>query len=422
MNDPAATETFHCFACGCTHPGAIFREGDEMWGRVVCPQLGERTFPLSSDAELFESLRKGRTAQVAKCRYHFVLLHVTDRCSMRCPICYAESGGGEHLPYEEVVKQAKQVLATGVRNLALTGGEPTEHPDILRIVRTLGHDLKSSLSLLTNGKRLGEDPEFAVQLKAAGLRKVHISIDTLVPETSVRMRGGDYVEVKKRAFANAAAAGLAIAANVTVGEWNLDEVGALFKYLAASVPRLSHVLYQPQNALGRGKVGLRIDRERVMKELARSPEFPLDDVRDFTTVPLAPAFGVDVHPDCNAMTAVLVKGDGERTTLRSLDAGGRGWKTAKKLAAIKGRPGLVSSCRALAVLLGYVGPTGLSLLGRWWRGGRGTHVVLALVDNLPNIDFMLEDRIRRCGSAVVCGNGELAPVCAGYITGRKGAL
>lgn len=415
-------EKFHCFACGCTHPGVIYREGDEMWGRVNCPRLGERCFPLSTDAELFEHLRKDRTVQTAKCRYHFVLLHVTDRCSMRCPICYAESGGGEHLPYEEIVRQAKQTMATGVRNLALTGGEPTEHPDIIRIVRTLGHELKSSLSLLTNGKRLGEDPELARQLKAAGLRKVHISIDTLNPETSVLMRGGDYVEVKKRAFANAAAAGLAIAANVTVGEWNLKEVGSLFEYLATSVPRLSHVLFQPQNALGRGRVGLRIDRERVMRELVQSSAFPVTDVHDFTTVPLVPAFGVDVHPDCNAMTSVLVKGYGDGAVLKTLDAGGRGWRIAKKLSAIKGRPGLFATLRAFAVLLEYVGPGAAALLGRWWRGGKGTHVVLALVDNLPNIDFMLEDRIRRCGSAVVCRNGDLAPVCAGYITERKGAL
>lgn len=155
-----------------------------------------------------------------------------------------------------------------------------------------------------------------------------------------------------------------------------------------------------------------------MKELARSPAFPLNDVHDFIAMPLVPAFGLDVHPDCSALSTVLVKGCGEGTRLGSLDVGGRGWKMAKKLAAIRGRPGFVSRCRALAVLLEYVGPTAMALLGRWWWGGRGTHVVLAVIDNLPNGDFMLEGRIRRCGSAVVCSKGELAPICEAYRTGR----
>lgn len=421
MNSDEAAETFYCFACRCEHRGTTFRDHAGLFARVSCPTLGDRIFPLSSDAELFAAFRKGEISGSVHRRHQFALLHITDQCSLRCPICYAESGEGNPVPYEDVLRLARRTVAAGVRKLTLTGGEPAEHPDILRIVSALAHDMKASVSLLTNGMRLASEESFARNLKTAGLRKVHISFDTLSGETSLRMRGTDCVEQRKTAFARAAEAGLALAANVTVCDLNLDEVGEVFRYLASNVPGLSHVLFQPQCGLGRGVVRTRIDREDVVKALARSPLFPVDDAYDFIPMPQVPAWGVGVHPDCGTLTSVVVDGCGGNATLRSLDAGRRGWTLLRRLAMIDGRPGLSATIRTLAAWMRHAGLSGLPLLGRWWRGGCGRHVVLAVVDNLPDADFMLVDRIRRCCSGVACENGELAPVCAGYRIGRKEA-
>ena len=50
------------------------------------------------------------------------------------------------------------------------------------------------------------------------------------------------------------------------------------------------------------------------------------------------------------------------------------------------------------------------------KGGRA---VLAVVDNLPNREFMLSERIERCGSALACADGSLYPVCAAYRMGKE---
>ena len=61
----------------------------------------------------------------------------------------------------------------------------------------------------------------------------------------------------------------------------------------------------------------------------------------------------------------------------------------------------------------------LPLFAHRWLCGFGGRAVLAVVDNLPNREFMLSERIERCGSALACADGSLYPVCAAYRMGKE---
>ena len=389
-------------------------EDGAMKCRVDCPKSPDRVIALSSDAAMFLRFRSFPSPKVVR-RHQFALLHVTDRCSMRCPICYASSGDGGCRSVEDVVEMARKAKAAGLRMVSLTGGEPTEHPELEEIIRRVSREVGLKTTLLTNGLAFAADDSLAGRLRRAGLAKAVISFDTLSSETSRAMRGGDYVDAKLRAFSSGAAAGLSLSANTTVCDRNLHEVGAVFRTLASRFPGLTHVLFQPFADFGRRDVHCRIDRERIVRALVESGDFPVSDPEHFIPAPNIPAFGVSVHPDCCAVCPVVVRGAGPNARMAPFCSPGALRRLCGRLASVDGRGIIPPPLKAAFAWFRCAGLLGLPLLGRRGIGGR---VVPAVVDNLPNRDGMLADRIGRCGSALVCADGCLRPVCAAYRMGK----
>ncbi len=93
----------------------------------------------------------------------------------------------ELLSFEEIERLARVFVSLGVRKLRITGGEPTlrrDLPDLIaRLVRIEGVD---DVAMTTNGLLL---PRLAPQLRAAGLHRVTVSIDSLDPDVFGRMNG-----------------------------------------------------------------------------------------------------------------------------------------------------------------------------------------------------------------------------------------
>jgi len=111
-------------------------------------------------------------------------ISVTDRCNLRCVYCMPAEGmpwlpKGDLLSYEEITRFARICLGLGVTGIRLTGGEPTVRQDLPVLVGMLGALAPGlDLSLTTNGLKL---VAMAGDLKAAGLKRVNVSLDTLDP-------------------------------------------------------------------------------------------------------------------------------------------------------------------------------------------------------------------------------------------------
>jgi cyclic pyranopterin phosphate synthase len=112
-------------------------------------------------------------------------ISVTDRCNLRCVYCMPAEGmpwlpKDQILTYEEIARFTRVCLDLGVTGVRLTGGEPTVRLDLPVLVRML-HELRPGLdlSLTTNGLKL---EAMSGELKAAGLTRVNVSLDTLSPE------------------------------------------------------------------------------------------------------------------------------------------------------------------------------------------------------------------------------------------------
>jgi len=143
-------------------------------------------------------------------------ISVMDRCNFRCPYCmpretfhenYRFLPAAARLSFEEIVRLTRLFVKAGVRKVRLTGGEPLLRSGIADLVGELssipGVD---DLALTTNGVLLAQH---AARLKANGLRRVTVSLDSLDPEVFRRSSGGfDGVERVLDGIAAAREAGL----------------------------------------------------------------------------------------------------------------------------------------------------------------------------------------------------------------------
>jgi GTP 3',8-cyclase len=124
-------------------------------------------------------------------------ISVMDRCNFRCPYCmpreqfhdaYRFLKSSQRLSFEEILRLARLFVAQGVRKIRLTGGEPLLRANLADLIGDLtsiaGVD---DVALTTNGILL---ERHAAELKAAGLHRITVSLDSLDPEVFARMSGG----------------------------------------------------------------------------------------------------------------------------------------------------------------------------------------------------------------------------------------
>lgn len=142
----------------------------------------------------------------------YLRISVTDRCNLRCVYCMPPEGVQrvEHeaiMRYEEIAEVVRVAAAEGVRRVRITGGEPLVRLDLPVLIRMI-HAIPGieDISLTTNGLLL---ERMAGELRAAGLDRINVSLDTLQPEKFARITRGGSLAAVLRGIAAADAVGLA---------------------------------------------------------------------------------------------------------------------------------------------------------------------------------------------------------------------
>jgi cyclic pyranopterin phosphate synthase len=212
-------------------------------------------------------------------------ISVTDRCNFRCVYCMPKEVFGrdyrflerkELLTFEEIERLARAFVHHGVNKLRITGGEPLlrrnlEH--LIELLRGLGDGL--DLTLTTNGSVL---PEKAAALKAAGLDRVTVSLDSLDDEVFRAMNDVDFPVAKVLAGIDAAAqAGLPVKVNMVVKRGaNDDSIVAMARRFRGTGHTLRFIEYMDVGHTN----GWRLDDVVPAAEIvaAVDAEYPLEPV------------------------------------------------------------------------------------------------------------------------------------------------
>ncbi len=207
-----------------------------------------------------------------------LLIEVTQRCNLRCPVCFASAGVGgqsgrqgedaesgwnkgdaresrredDSTLGELVARLAVLRPRAGDANIQLSGGEPTlrdDLPQLVTAVRGLGYPF---VQLNTNGLRLAREAGYAARLAAAGLDSVFLQFDGPDDAATARLRGLPLHADKVRAVDACAAAGLGVVLVCTVARGVNDHcLGDIVRFGLARVPVVRGAHFQPVSFFGR---------------------------------------------------------------------------------------------------------------------------------------------------------------------------
>jgi cyclic pyranopterin phosphate synthase len=207
----------------------------------------------------------------------YLRVSVTDRCDFRCVYCMSEHmtflPRRELLSLEELDRLCTAFIRRGVRKLRLTGGEPLVRKNIMWLIGSLGRHLDSGalseLTLTTNGSQLDK---FADDLKAAGVGRVNISLDTLDAAKFKAVTRWGELETVLRGIDAAQNAGVKVKINtVALKGVNECEIEDLIRFAHGRGADLTLIETMPLGDIGGDRTGqylpLSVVRARLMDRL-----------------------------------------------------------------------------------------------------------------------------------------------------------
>lgn len=216
----------------------------------------------------------------------YLRVSVTDRCDFRCVYCMAENMSflpkQDLLSLEELDRVCSAFIARGVRKLRLTGGEPLVRRGIMGLFASLSRHLESGaldeLTLTTNGSQLAK---YAADLKAHGVERVNVSLDTLdADKFRAITRWGELDKVLAGIDA-AQAAGLKVKINaVALRGVNEDELPRLLEWAHGGGMDLTLIEVMPLGDIGETRLDQYLPLSLARARLAE--RFTLEDI-DYRT-------------------------------------------------------------------------------------------------------------------------------------------
>ncbi len=321
-----------CPTCRRVVDAKIITRGARVYFRKRCPEHGEVEDFVCSDVAYFDRHEFSQPARVPRafgtdadrgcphdcglCPEHeqhtcIGLVEVTWNCNLSCPMCFAESGpGGKHVDFATYTHMVDRfVYLEGVADvLQISGGEPTLHPDIVRMVRYAYEKPIQAVMINTNGIRLAHDPALLEALAPMRDRfEVYLQFDGFEPRTLAALRGEQLLETKLAALEALRRHDIRCTLVCTVDhDANLHEAGAVLRF-GLERPGVRGVSYQLATYCGRHIQHRDLERRVTMPDLVKALAAQTDGLvaeTDFYPLPCA-------HPNCHMM-CYLYRGAGSR--------------------------------------------------------------------------------------------------------------
>lgn len=263
-------------------------------------------------------------------------ISVTDRCNFRCTYCmpfdeYTWIARQEVLSFEEIERLAAIFLEFGVVKIRLTGGEPLVRKDLQRLVGRLTKLEKlQDLSLTTNGALLAEQ---AVDLHAAGLRRINVSIDTLKADRFRELtKRGNLEDVLAGLFAAKKAGMAPIKINaVAIRGTNDDEILDLVTFARENGFEMRFIEYMDVGNANAWSLEKTITKREILETV--NARFPVREIGrangsapavDYEFLDGAGEIGIIgsvTEPFCSSCTRVRLTADGKLVTCLFAESG-----------------------------------------------------------------------------------------------------
>ncbi|MEM2893132.1 MAG: radical SAM protein [Candidatus Bathyarchaeia archaeon] len=455
-----------CPECVKVIPAIIYEEDSKVYLKKSCPEHGEFTDLYWGNYEQYMRVLKydntgvkldnPRTSRERGCPYdcgicpehssHTVLsiIDVTNRCNLRCPICFAHAGAAGYI-YEPTREQIVEMLKNLRANipvpptaLQFSGGEPTVREDLPELVRAAKELGFHHVEVNSNGLKMAESVEYCRELKSAGVSTIYLQFDGVTPKPYLIARGFNLLPIKIRALENLKKAGFrsVVLVPVLVKGVNDDQVGDIVRFAVEHQDIIRGVNFQPVSITGRIN---RAERERMritIPELMKLMEEQTDGLikqEDWYPVPTVVPFSRFVgalkdkryldfscHPHCG-MATYLVAEEGKVapiTRYLNVDRFLKAIERANRLAVEGHKMRAKMSIGAAALRNIDLGMLRNYLLPVIWKGTYESlselHHRMILVGAMHFMDpynFDLE-RVNRCIIHYATPDGRIIPFCS----------
>ena len=309
-----------CPVCLTKVPAEVYERDGSVFMRKRCPAHGDEEVLVASDAAFYwhDDKREGAACGDGCMLGHSctLIFEITDACNLTCPTCFTASSPqkARAMTVAELDAKLERLLAGGRKDVdivQLSGGEPTIHPDLERMIEVCFARGIRRVYVNTNGVKLGKDPDLAKRLGALGGNdarlQIYLQLDGLRDETSSLIRGRRGLsDVKRRAIANATEQGLYVLPVMTVTrDVNTTEIGDVIRTALAHHPKMNTVILQPAFYAGRYEHERHNAGRITVGEVARLVEEQTAGMftrQDFGPLPCS-------SPNCFAMAVGLKRGD-----------------------------------------------------------------------------------------------------------------
>jgi uncharacterized radical SAM superfamily Fe-S cluster-containing enzyme len=424
-----------CPICLARIPARLVEEGGIVRMEKDCPQHGPFSAILWRGLPSFQSWSRPKIAyrgglrdttgtrgcpfDCGLCPEHrqrtcTALVEVTGRCNLKCPVCFADSGGnaGAEPDLSELSSRFQSIFRkTGGCNLQISGGEPTLRGDLPLVIEKARQAGFEFVQLNTNGLRLAAEKDLAARYRDAGLSSVFLQFDGIDDGVYRVLRGRSLLAVKERAVENLARAGLSVVLVATIARGvNEESLGDIVRFGIARQPAVRGVHLQPLSFFGRYPLSLKkehVTLPELMSGLVRQAQLRHDDFRPP---------GCE-HALCSFSARYLVDEEGQLNRLGS--------QAACDCRPVAAEAGALKAIAVTARQWGAVSPGKLATersddaFGLFLARAR-THIFSISAMAFQDAENLNLERLQGCCIHVAPGGDRLVPFCAYNLTARDG--
>jgi len=186
------------------------------------------------------------------------LIDVTNRCNLKCPVCFANAAVSKHLyepSYEEIRKMLQSLRSNEpvpAPAIQYAGGEPTVRKDLVDLIKLAKEEGFRHTQIATNGLRLARSPELVKELKEAELNTVYLQFDGVTEEPYLKIRNKNLLATKLKAIENCRKVKLGIVLVPTIIKGiNDDQIGDIIQFAVDNIDIIRGVNFQPVSFAGR---------------------------------------------------------------------------------------------------------------------------------------------------------------------------
>mgnify|MGYP000861181588 CR=1 FL=1 len=332
----------------------VFEEHDKIMIKKECPEHGFFENTYWSSEEIYEKafeydyegagLENPQTEIVNECplncglcpnhESHTVLglIDVTNRCNLRCPICFANAAVSKSL-YEPSYDDIREMLRNLRSNrpvptpaIQYAGGEPTVRKDIVDLIKLAKEEGFTHTQIATNGIKLATNSQLAIDLKEAGLNTVYLQFDGVTEEPYLKNRGKNLLPWKLQAIENCRKADLGIVLVPTLVKGvNDHQIGDIIRFATENLDVIRGINFQPVAFAGRTPAN-HVEEQRItipdfenMVEEQSKGQIKVEDFYPASCVMPISDFIAAIegdnqvtftcHPHCGSATYIFIDGE-----------------------------------------------------------------------------------------------------------------